>query len=224
MYFLINYQPYIAIIGDIKGSKAIKNRKEVQENLAMVLNEINDHYSDDIASRFMITLGDEFQGLLLNGTSVMKIISRIEGRLDPVKLRFGIGVGEITTKINPYMAIGADGPGYHKARAAIEYLKENEKRKQSSVSDIRLEVEGENQEPQMFINTIFGLMAALKASWTKRQREIIQDMLEHRDNQTETAKRLNIKQPTVSKVLVTGNYYAYEEAFDTVEKALGEIG
>lgn len=224
MYFLINYQPYIAIIGDIKGSKSIKNRKEVQENLAMVLNEINDHYSDDIASRFMITLGDEFQGLLLNGTSVMKIISRIEGRLDPVKLRFGIGVGEITTKINPYMAIGADGPGYHKARAAIEYLKENEKRKQSSVSDIRLEVEGENQEPQMFINTIFGLMAALKASWTKRQREIIQDMLEHRDNQTETAKRLNIKQPTVSKVLVTGNYYAYEEAFDTVEKALGEIG
>ncbi|MTK07405.1 MAG: hypothetical protein F8N38_09995 [Hungatella sp.] len=76
----------------------------------------------------------------------------------------------------------------------------------------------------MFINTIFGLMAALKASWTNRQREIIQDMLEHRDNQTETAKRLNIKQPTVSKVLVTGNYYAYEEAFDTVEKALGEIG
>lgn len=224
MYFLINYQPYIAIIGDIKGSKAIKNRKEVQENLAMVLNEINDHYSDDIASRFMITLGDEFQGLLLNGTSVMKIISRIEGRLDPVKLRFGIGVGEITTKINPYMAIGADGPGYHKARAAIEYLKENEKRKQSSVSDIRLEVEGENQESQMFINTIFGLMAALKASWTKRQREIIQDMLEHRDNQTETAKRLNIKQPTVSKVLVTGNYYAYEGAFDTVEKVLGEIG
>ena len=224
MYFLINYQPYIAIIGDIKGSKAIKNRKEVQENLAMVLNEINDHYSDEIASRFMITLGDEFQGLLLNGTSVMKIISRIEGRLDPVKLRFGIGVGEITTKINPYMAIGADGPGYHKARAAIEYLKENEKRKQSGVSDIRLELEGENQEPQIFINTIFGLMAALKASWTNRQREIIQDMLEHRNNQTETAKRLNIKQPTVSKVLVTGNYYAYEEAFDTIEKALGEIG
>ena len=224
MYFLINYQPYIAIIGDIKGSKAIENRKEVQENLAMVLNEINDHYSDEIASRFMITLGDEFQGLLLNGTSVMKIISRIEGRLDPVKLRFGIGVGEITTKINPYMAIGADGPGYHKARAAIEYLKENEKRKQSGVSDIRLELEGENQEPQIFINTIFGLMAALKASWTNRQREIIQDMLEHRNNQTETAKRLNIKQPTVSKVLVTGNYYAYEEAFDTIEKALGEIG
>lgn len=224
MYFLINYQPYIAIIGDIKGSKAIENRKEVQENLAMVLNEINDHYSDEIASRFMITLGDEFQGLLLNGTSVMKIISRIEGRLDPVKLRFGIGVGEITTKINPYMAIGADGPGYHKARAAIEYLKKNEKRKQSGVSDIRLELEGENQEPQIFINTIFGLMAALKASWTNRQREIIQDMLEHRDNQTETAKRLNIKQPTVSKVLVTGNYYAYEEAFDTIEKALGEIG
>lgn len=224
MHFLINYHPYIAIIGDIKGSKAIERRKEVQENLALVLSEINDQYSEDIASRFMITLGDEFQGLLTNGTRIIQIISRIESRMHPVKLRFGIGVGEITTEINPHMAIGADGPGYYRARAAIEYLKENEKKKQTSVSDIRLEVDGENQESQTFINTIFNLMTALKSSWTMRQREIIQDMLEHRDNQTDTAERLNIKQPTVNRVLVAGNYYAYKEAFDTVEKALGEIG
>lgn len=224
MHFLINYQPYIAIIGDIKGSKAIERRKEVQEKLAVVLNEINEQYSEDIASGFMITLGDEFQGLLSNGTRIMQIISKIEGRMYPVKIRFGIGVGEITTEINPYMAIGADGPGYYRARAAIEYLKENEKKKQTSASDIRLEVEGENQESQALINVIFGLMTALKSTWTMRRREIIQDMLEHRDNQTDTAERLNIKQPTVNRVLVTGNYYAYKEAFDTVEKALGEIG
>ena len=224
MHFLINKQPYFAIIGDIKGSKTIERRKEVQENLAVVLNEMNEQYSEDIASRFMITLGDEFQGLLSNGIRVMQIISKIEGRMYPVKIRFGIGVGEITTEINPHMAIGADGPGYYRARAAIVYLKENEKKKQTSASDIRLEVEDHNQESQALINAIFGLMTAIKSTWTIRQREIIQDMLEHRDNQTDTAERLNIKQPTVNRVLMAGNYYAYKEAFDTVEKALGEIG
>ena len=42
-----------------------------------------------------------------------------------MKLRFGIGVGEISTVINPEMALGADGPGYYNARKAIEDLKYN---------------------------------------------------------------------------------------------------
>lgn len=41
--------------------------------------------------------------------------------LYPVELRFGIGIGEITTEINTEMALGADGPGYYKAREAIEH-------------------------------------------------------------------------------------------------------
>lgn len=31
-------------------------------------------------------------------------------------MRFGIGIGSISTKINSEISIGADGPGYYKAR------------------------------------------------------------------------------------------------------------
>ena len=54
---------YTAIIGDIKGSKKLKDRWEVQNKLRTVLEEINDAYREDIASVFSITLGDEFQRL-----------------------------------------------------------------------------------------------------------------------------------------------------------------
>lgn len=223
MFFLFNYHPYIAIIGDMKESKKIENRKEVQEKFNKILNEINGKYEEDIASKFIITLGDEFQGLLHNGEHIMQIISDIERKMYPVKLRFGVGVGAITTDINKDMAIGADGPGYYNARKAIEYLKEKEKRKQTNAADIRFEVEGENQEAAIMINTIVSLMTVIKESWSDRQREIIWNMMEHEDSQSKVAERLNIKQPAVQKSLANGKYYAYKEALDNIEKALAEI-
>jgi hypothetical protein len=223
MFFLFNFNPHIAIIGDIKGSKNIKDRSNVQEKLRTTLQEINHMYASDIASKFMITLGDEFQGLLSFGVNTMKILSEIEQSMYPVKIRFGIGIGEITTKINPDMAIGADGPGYYKARSAIEYLKENEKRKQINVSDTRIDIEGENHETTMMLNTILSLLTIIKSSWSERQREIIWDIMKTQDSQVNVAKRFNIQQPTVQKMLASGKYYAYKEAIDTIGKALEEI-
>jgi len=223
MFFYFSCRPHIAIIGDIKHSKTINNRNEVQKKLIHVLNEINEKYKEDISSKFIVTLGDEFQGLLCNGANTMHIISSIERKMYPVKLRFGVGIGEISTDIIREMSIGADGPGYYNARAAIERLKNDEKRKQTNPADIRIEIAGDNQAPTVLINTILALMTMIKESWTERQREIIWDMLEHQDSQADVARRLSIKQPTVQKSLSKGKYYAYKEAFDTIEKALKEI-
>ncbi|MGO5053452.1 SatD family protein [Lachnospiraceae bacterium LCP25S3_G4] len=223
MFFSFSNNPYVAIIGDMKASKGIENRREVQKKLKQALEEINKKYEQDISSKFIITLGDEFQGLLCNGANAMLIISEIERKIYPIRMRFGIGVGSITTDINKEMSIGADGPGYYKARNAIEYLKDNEKRKQISVSDIRVEVEGENQATTIMMNSILTLMTVIKDSWSIRQRQIIWDMLEHQDSQIEVARRWNIQQPAVQKSLSKGNYYAYKDALDTIGKALEEI-
>lgn len=223
MFFFFFSKPYIAIIGDIKKSKEIQDRKQAQAKLEAVLNEINEMYGDDIASKFLITLGDEFQGLLHCGLRTMQIISRIERKMYPVQLRFGVGIGPITTDIRRDMALGADGPGYHKAREAIDYLKDSEKRKMTGAADVRFGFSGEEQSSVILINSILILLTAIQESWSDRQRVIIWDMLEHQDSQSETARRLNVKQPTVQKALVRGNYYAYKEAFDTIGKALEEI-
>jgi hypothetical protein len=223
MYFHYDNYPYIAVIGDIRDSRKIENRSEAQKKLQRVLLSVNEKYTEDIASKFTITLGDEFQGLFHSGHRVLQVISEIERALYPKKIRFGIGIGVITTDIDPERALGADGPGYYMARNAVDFLKENENRKQAALADIRLEADGDNDECVAMLNSVLSLMCAIKDSWSERQREIIWDMAEHMDNQTDVAARLGIRQPTVHKSLSKGYYYTYKNASETVERVLGEI-
>jgi hypothetical protein len=223
MYFHFEEEPYIAIIGDIKASRTSGDRNALQSRLKQILSEINREYQKDIAAKFTITLGDEFQGLLLAGSNTIEIISRIERYLWPIRLRFGIGIGRITTEIDIERAIGADGPAFYLARSAIEYLKKNEKKNQAVESDIRIEAEGTNRETTDLLNTILFLVTAIIAEWSDRQREHIWSMLTHKETQAELAQRLNVRQPAVQKTLSKGHYYAYREAMDTVGRALSEI-
>lgn len=213
----------IAIIGDIVSSKQLNQRFEIQKKLKIVLDDINDLYSKEIASKFMITLGDEFQGLLKCGNHVIHIISEIEAKMYPVKIRFGIGLGEITTDINPDIPLGADGPAYHYARNAIEYLKENEKKSKALKADIKIVTKDVNDSAIILINSILSLGNVIKSKWTNRQREVIYDYLKHADSQKKVAERLGITQSSVQKSLAGSDYYSYKEAMDEVAKVLSEI-
>lgn len=224
MLFFFSSDPYIAIIGDIKQSKKIENRYLVQEKLNKVLNHINETYETDISAKFMITLGDEFQGLLHEGENVFNIIEEIQREMFPVQIRFGIGVGTITTDINPEMAIGADGPCYYKARAAIEFLKRNNQKNKTYLTDVHIEFDESNDSVKEMLNTIFSLLTIIKNKWTNRQREIIYDLIRNQSGQEKCAKRLGIAQSSVQRGLTNANYYAYQSAVDTVNNILKEIG
>jgi len=223
MFVSFSYKPYVAVIGDIKSSKKIENRKNVQEKLKNILENINEKYKEDISAKFMITLGDEFQGLLCKGENVLAVVEEIQRKMYPIEIRFGIGVGAITTEINPEMAIGADGPGYYKARSAIEFLKKNERKNKIHISDIRIEIDEDRNLIVEMLNTIFSLVAVVKYNWTDRQREIIWDMSKYQDGQEKSAERLGIAQSSVQRGLTNGNYYAYKEAMETISNVLKEI-
>ena len=75
---------YIALIADIKESRCLENRFEIQMKMKRILEKINTEYEKDISSKFLITLGDEFQGLLNNGNNLLKIIQDIQMMLHPV--------------------------------------------------------------------------------------------------------------------------------------------
>lgn len=214
---------YIALIGDIKTSKALTDRRLAQDKLCKILEDINCCYKDDIAAGYLITLGDEFQGLLNDGGNILHMIERIQQEMHPVQIRFGIGVGTITTAINAKMAIGADGPAYYNARNAIEILREKEKRNKRGGCGIWIEAENSDRSTIDLLNTVFSLMTLLRNHWTERQREIICDFDRHRDSQKMTARRLGITQSSVQKGLAGGNYYAYRDARETVEKVLKGI-
>jgi len=223
MFFCFKNNSYIAIIGDMKNSKIMNDRNSIQNRLKNILNGINEKYSKDISAKFMITLGDEFQGLLHDGGHVMHIIEEIQREMHPVEIRFGIGVGPITTEINFEMAIGADGPGYYKARQAIEFLKENEQKNMTHASDIRIEVDGDNEAASAMMNTVLSLLTVVKTNWTDRQREIIWDTMKYQDSQAKSAGRLEVAQSSIQRGLKSGNFYVYRDAIDTLSNVLMEI-
>lgn len=71
----------------------------------------------------------------------------------PIKVRIGIGVGKISTDILEEQALGADGPAYHEARRAIEWIPENENRNASFGTSIK--VFPESSATQMLLNLSF---------------------------------------------------------------------
>ena len=135
---------YYAIIGDIKRSKKIENRCEIQEKLKKILDNVNSIYNNDISAKFLITLGDEFQGLLEITAPILEIIKYIQREIYPIKLRFGVGIGNESTLINHEAAIGADGPAFYAAREMIEFLREQEKKLKKQAADIQISVYEKN--------------------------------------------------------------------------------
>ena len=135
---------YYAIIGDIKRSKKIENRCEIQEKLKKILDNVNSIYNNDISAKFLITLGDEFQGLLEITAPILEIIKYIQREIYPIKLRFGVGIGNVSTLINHEAAIGADGLAFYAAREMIEFLREQEKKLKKQAADIQISVYEKN--------------------------------------------------------------------------------
>ena len=135
---------YYAIIGDIKRSKKNENRCEIQEKLKKILDNVNSIYNNDISAKFLITLGDEFQGLLEITAPILEIIKYIQREIYPIKLRFGVGIGNVSTLINHEAAIGADGPAFYAAREMIEFLREQEKKLKKQAADIQISVYEKN--------------------------------------------------------------------------------
>lgn len=219
-----DFSGYTVIIGDIIDSKKIKDRKKAQVKFKEILDQVNATYAEDIASQFTITLGDEFQGLLKTGRNIINIISDIEFAMAPIDLRFGIGIGEISTEINFEYSSEIDGPAYHRARAMVEALLDNAKQYSSKQTNIMISSQTNNAEIDGLINSVLSVCSVLKSRWTPRQREIIATYLDNKANQYRTAEKLGIGQSSVSKALHSANFYSYQAALDTVNSFLAQIG
>lgn len=98
----------LALIGDLVESRNVGDRKKSQTKLKRKLTSINEK-NRSLLSPLTITLGDEFQGLYKNADEIFFNIYDILLAIYPVKVRFSLGVGEISTVINKENAIGMDG-------------------------------------------------------------------------------------------------------------------
>lgn len=211
---------YCAIIGDIIQSKELADRAGVQAKLQETLTQINRRYEKVLASDCTITLGDEFQALLYTPVPAFELMEEVQRRMHPVRLRFGVGVGEITTPISRRLAIGADGPAYHYARAMIDRMKESERGRERPREEL-LYFSGDPGDG--LINAAALLYRQVERDWTGSQREKIAAYLETGGTQESIAARLNVSQSSVNRAFKSARLYEYRYALEQIRAYLESV-
>jgi hypothetical protein len=195
--------PCIALIADMARSRDLAplHRPAVQKHFQDLVEFINETYRRDILSRFVITLGDEFQGLLRSGKSIPDLLWDIDARFSDRRLRVGFGLGALYTPLQKE-ALNIDGPALHFARAAIEMA----------------------AEKRSFGGVFFGfgdmdpiLNGFARTLWFHRSRLTAQQfrvagLLRQGLSQLEIARQLRITQQAVSKQSRALGWSAYAEA------------
>lgn len=187
---------FVALIGDIRGSRELDDRQQAQQEFEAVVDSLNDHIPEDaIASRFTVTTGDEFQGLLTDATAAVEAAVSASDQFHPLRLRFGVGRGELDTEVNPDQAIGMDGPCFHRAREAIDSARADE---------AWLRVGGWPDGLDAHANAMFDLLQCVREDWTERQVEFAR-ALQEEGVQTRVAERYDVSKSTVSESLSAGH-------------------
>jgi hypothetical protein len=149
----------VVIIADVRGSRkmAQDERYEGQLFLKSGIIQVNEKFSDVIEAPFMITRGDEFQGVLHDMQNAFIAMLEFERLLFPLQLRYGIGRG-IIHKMGSKIPIEMDGPAFHAANNALNDVK---KKKHFMHCHI------DTPATDLMINTILSLICAIKNRWNE---------------------------------------------------------
>ena len=200
---------YLALIADVIDSKMVQERFDLQKQLEKTLQTMNELFGEFLASNFTLTLGDEFQGLLKVDAPVFQMIDTLRSLLTPTQLRFGIGLGEIVTDIDPLQSIGADGPAYWNARAAINLVHQK-----NDYGNTQIYFSCGKEKQDFFVNALIASGEAIRSGWRGSQEEILLDLLKrcvYSENfsQQDLAQSLEINPSALSKRLKSSSIRVY---------------
>jgi hypothetical protein len=185
---MVKHSNYIAVIGDVVGSRSADDRSGLQDQLGGGLRDVNTTFDEQIAAKFVLTVGDEFQGLLSAAGSLDLILATMRMHAFPAELRFGVGIGALETALRS-QAIGMDGRCFHNAREAIERATER-----------RTPVEVQADGPDAPFEIYSLLYGVIRSRWTTRQREVV-DLSASGLEGREVAEYLSITPSAVSQHL-----------------------
>lgn len=200
---------YLALIADVIDSKMVQERFDLQKQVEITLQKMNGLFADYLASCFTLTLGDEFQALLKVDAPIFQIIDTLRSELNPTQLRFGIGLGEIVTEIDPLQSIGADGPAYWNARAAINFVHQK-----NDYGNTQIYFSSGKENQDFFVNALIASGEAIRSGWRDSQEEILLNLLKRSVysesfSQQDLAQSLAINPSALSKRLKSSSIRVY---------------
>ncbi len=139
-------------------------------------------------------MGDEFQAVFSNADLVFKNLWEILLALFPNKVRFSLGIGEITTSINTTQAIGMDGPAFYNARKGLIELKQN---------SFLFNIIHEEEKKIILMKQNLFLLSHLSSGWKETRYKILSYLYEDL-SVYQIAKKLKISDKAVYKNIDAG--------------------
>jgi hypothetical protein len=207
--------PCIAVIADMVKSRELSRaqRPEVQSSFSEFISGLNHRYKSALVARFVVTLGDEFQGLLSEARALPDLLWDMHYKFHMRQLRVGIGFGTIDTTLGKY-AINVDGPALHHARNAIDISK-----KEKLLGGV---FSGFGATYDSAFNGFARLLQHHRDRLKPQQRKVI-ELLRQSLTQTAIANQLGISRQAVSLYAGAAGWEAYREGEEGWGALLAEI-
>lgn len=180
---------FVALIGDVSGSRDEPDRARLQDRLLGAVEEANRGWHDALAAQVDVTGGDEVKALTKDPRSAYEIARHLNDRIWPKTMRFGIGWGAITTNLHENVG-RVDGPCFHEARRAMDWGRGR---------GIPIAFAGFGSAGHLAAHML-DLVWRARAEWTDRQRTYA-TAFEHGHSLTEIAKMHDRTKGTVSQAL-----------------------
>lgn len=204
----VRHMQAVVVIGDLVRSSAITQRREFQKRFQQVVEQLNCR-DDGLASRYTVTLGDEFQAVYRDATRIVEHLFLLTADILPQRLRVCIAVGPITTDLNPEQAIGMDGPVFRAARDGIAFLRQ---------SGEGLCVRGADHDVRLEDSTL-RLVARLNHGWRPTRWQVLRGLIDDKPV-GELASELRITPAAVYKNINEGGLNLLLEAGRKVGRSL----
>lgn len=199
---------YIVLIGDII------NSKESSLNIELVIKNLNELNISSKVTQFSYYAGDEIQILFEFNADIVSIIRKIRYSLFPLKLRIGLGIGDVDA-IKGNNSYKLNGEAFYKARNAIESIKKLKSDSTKLSSDFKL--------LDLSFNTIMLIYDEIISSWSEKQFEAIM-LYEKNGTYKEVANILNISINGVRKRLVSSKWQIINEVEYNLKAIFNEFG
>lgn len=187
----------LVLIGDLVASRRSSLRQQLQEQLKGALDDLNRDRSG-LISPYTLTLGDEFQVVYERADRLFADCLSIAAAVHPVRMRFAISLGDISTELNPEQALGMDGPAFYQARDGIDALKR---------SGELFTLAGLNDTDQALAAGGLGLFSHQLSKWQANRLRILSHLLQGWRVER-IAKQLDISEQAVYKNINSGGLHA----------------
>ncbi|MDR7400641.1 MAG: SatD family protein [Armatimonadota bacterium] len=199
---------YAVVTADLVVSRDLPDRREWQGRLRDLVDRLNTWHQSDLAAPFMITLGDEIQGLIRDPRRFPPVVATVHSTIRPDRITVGVGIGPIATA--PAVRVTEmDGPAFVRAREAVEFGKE---------AGREVVVVSGTPAADVVLNALYALLGGIQRRWTVKQWERVSLYRQHRSLE-KVAQAVGVSKQAVSLGL---RYTVWDRVLE-VEQRLPEI-